>query len=159
MLIEKGMDSHSLGAVGQCDLEKYYDSIPCLRVLHWAVAHGLSPIDAACMLRHQMLCTVVLRCTLGEAVIEKRASGALTGLRLAGQMGRIPVEEALLQCLSNNRRRGFRLQHSPPLCYASLVDNLVSFSTGAMGAARMLMWPQSFGKSVLYGSKMAAGRS
>ena len=54
MVIEKGLDSYGRAAVAQCDIEKYYDSLPTLAITEWFADTGIPVEQAACILRHQM---------------------------------------------------------------------------------------------------------
>ena len=46
-VIEKGLDNFGGAAVAQADIEKYYDSLPVLRIARWLIAHGTPPSHAA----------------------------------------------------------------------------------------------------------------
>ena len=58
----------------------------------WLVARGLDPGVTSCMLRHQMCPALVLKCGEAEVSLRGRSVGGLTGSRIAGFLGRIPVE-------------------------------------------------------------------
>ena len=47
---------------------------------------------AAALMRHQVCPIVVLRAKAAGATIVNRSSGGLTGSRIAGLLGRVPVE-------------------------------------------------------------------
>lgn len=78
-VIEMGLDDFGAAAVAQCDIEKYYDSIPVL-------------IIAQCIIRHQMCSSSTLQAGSQEVQISNRSIGGLTRSRVAGSLGRIRVE-------------------------------------------------------------------
>lgn len=58
------------------------------------------------------------------AEIPRRTSCALTGSRVAGRMGRWPVEHAMRASLADPRLHGWTMPRGPPLACASYIDNL-----------------------------------
>ena len=54
-VIEKGLDDQGSGAVAQCDIQCYYDSLPALKIARWMLTAVIAPSLVACALRHQML--------------------------------------------------------------------------------------------------------
>ena len=94
-VIEKGLDRFGNAAVAQCDIEKYYDSLTVLRIIRWLISKGVPHSHAACLLRHQMCPRVILRCGSAEVCIPNRTAGGLTGSRIAGLLGRVPVESII----------------------------------------------------------------
>jgi len=136
-VIEKGLDDFGASAVAQCDIEKYYDSLPVLKIMWWLVDNGVAPGHAACLVRHQMCPQVVLKCGSAEAVVKNRTVGGLTGSRTAGFLGRIPVESIIADRCSRWRRLGYHAgQHV--FCLCTWVDNLFSASDSLSGAISML---------------------
>lgn len=57
----------------------------------------------------------------GDDSVEVRrcTGGTLTGSRVAGQLGRLPVEQALFAFLADLRVRGWVMPDGPPLMYTS----------------------------------------
>ena len=53
-IIEKGLDTFGRAAIAQCDIEKFYDSMRCLRMAKWMVDKGADARHVACLLRHQL---------------------------------------------------------------------------------------------------------
>ena len=136
-VIEKGLDKFGAAAVAQSDIEKYYDSLPTLRIMRWLTARGVPAPLAACALRHQMCPTIVLKVGSSEVKIGGRTVGGMTGSRTAGYLGRIPVEAIIADRLPHWRRHGFQTDSSP-LCLCTWVDNLFSASDSLSSAIYIL---------------------
>ena len=136
-IIEKGLDKFGAAAVAQADIEKYYDSLPTLRIARWLIAHGAACSHAACLIRHQMCPHVILKCGDVEVEIANRTVGGLTGSRTAGFLGRIPVEATIADRLPSWRRHGFHTSELS-LCMCTWVDNLFSASDSLDGAISIL---------------------
>jgi hypothetical protein len=136
-VIEKGLDSFGAGAVAQSDIEKYYDSLPILRIMRWLTSRGVPATEAACAVRHQMCPKVVLKIGSSEVIIAGRTVGGMTGSRTAGFLGRIPVESIMADRVPHWRRYGYQTKASP-LCLCSWVDNLFSASDSLHGAIHIL---------------------
>ena len=90
-VIEKELDDHGRAAIAQEDIEKYYDSLRLLRVARWLQRNGATSATCAAMLRHQMLPQVTLAIGGIEVSFSNRSVGSLTGSRVAGALGRVPV--------------------------------------------------------------------
>ena len=136
-VIEKGIDNFGQSAIAQADIERYYDSLPSLRIARWLGAHGVPVEMAACLLRHQMLPKVTLCAGAAEAIVTGRCEGGLTGSRVAGLFGRIPVESTMAERRLVWRARGFQADDHV-LCVCSYVDNLFSASGSLHGAISIL---------------------
>jgi hypothetical protein len=136
-VIEKGLDNFGAAAVAQSDIEKYYDSLPMLRIIRWLTSRGVPAPLAACALRHQMCPTVVLKIGSSEVKIGGRTIGGMTGSRTAGFLGRIPVEAIIEDRLGHWKPYGFQTGSSP-LCMCTWVDNLFSASESLSGAIYIL---------------------
>ena len=63
-----------------------------LRIVVFLVSRGLDEDLAAAVVRVQMLPQVFLKVAAGTCVVGDRSRGGLTGSRLAGAIGRVPVE-------------------------------------------------------------------
>ena len=136
-VIEKGLDNFGAAAVAQADIEKYYDSLPVLRIARWLVSNGTPACHAACLVRHQMCPRIVLRSGTIEFELGNRTVGALTGSRTAGLLGRIPVEAILVDRHAQWEAHGFhKSQGSLTMC--TWVDNLFSASDSLEGAISIL---------------------
>jgi hypothetical protein len=136
-VIEKGLDNFSAAAVAQSDIEKYYDSLPVLRIMRWLTSRGVPAPLAACAVRHQMCPAVVLKVGSSEVKIGGRTVGGMTGSRTAGFLGRIPVEAIIADRLPHWRSHGFQTSSSP-LCLCTWVDNLFSASDSLAVATYIL---------------------
>ena len=136
-IIEKGLDNFGAAAVAQSDIEKYYDSLPVLRVVRWLIAHGVPSSLATCLTRHQMCPHVILKCGSVDVPIGARTVGGLTGSRIAGFLGRIPVEAIIADRHPHWRRHGFHA-NQVALCMCTWVDNLFSASASLQGAIYIL---------------------
>ena len=128
LVIEKALDGHSRGAIAQEDIEKFYDSISLLRVARWLVNNGAPHALAACVLRQQLLPQVVLNAGGVAVPIRNRSTGSLTGSRVAGAMGRVPVESTIRDRHFAWKRHGFKAG-THTLTVATYVDNI--YSAGA----------------------------
>ena len=58
-IIEKELDSLGAASLVQADIERYYDSLPVLRINWWLIHHGVPKAHAMCLLRHQMCPQVI----------------------------------------------------------------------------------------------------
>jgi len=126
-VIEKGLDLHGLAAIAQMDIKRYYDSIPILRIYRYLVNRGCDAPAAACLLRLHCCPSVTLSWGVASVVIEGRSSGALTGTRTAGLLGRVPVEDVVRQRHHVWEQWAFKTD-CDKFALSTYVDNL--FSTG-----------------------------
>ena len=101
------------------------------------IDRGADAHNAACLLRHQMCPQVVLCSGSVEVAVDGRSVGGLTGSRVAGMLGRIPVESTMVDRHHIWRRWGFKA-NGHILCACSYVDNLFSASSTLAGAIRIL---------------------
>ena len=94
---------------------------------------------AVAALRLQMCPTVHLCIGLSTATIINRTRGGLTGTRVAGSLGRVPVESAFAEACGHRRwaNLGFDCG-SCRLRLASYIDNIFSVSSTLYGAIQML---------------------
>ena len=89
------------------------------------------------LIRHQMCPTVVLSCRAAQTCIGKRSIGGLTGSRVAGFLGRVPVEAIVSERSRYWRPWGFHTDHHT-LCLGTWVDSLFSVSDTVQGAIAIL---------------------
>ena len=81
------------------------------------------------------------------AHVTNRVIGGLTGSRVAGELGRIPVQVSLRTCLDALRRHSFR--HSDVrLTAMSFVDNLFLPEEARGVHARRLTWSSTLYKEI-----------
>ena len=95
LFIEKDLDLGSHGALAQADVRQHYDTLCLLRIFLWLVENGCDAAVASCALRHQLVPAILVSLGSTAAPIRDRSLGGLTGSRVAGQLGRIPVLASL----------------------------------------------------------------
>lgn len=66
-----------------------------------------------------------------------RTKGALTGSRVAGSLGQVPVCDAMIERSRTMKLYGFKLDGSKSIACAGWIDNLFSFSNSIEGALRI----------------------
>ena len=137
-VLEKGLDKFGDAAVAQCDIEKFYDSLPVLLIMRWLVSRGVPASRVACVVRHQMCPRVVLQFGGSEEVtVSNRTIGGLTGSRTAGFLGRIPVEAIIAERREFWTRFGFHAGNDV-FSVCTWVDNIFSASDSLHGAISIL---------------------
>jgi len=136
-VIEKGLDSHGQAAIAQMDIKRYYDSLPILRIFRYLVGRGCSTPALGCLLRLHCCPPVSLSWGIASTTVEGRSVGALTGTRTAGLLGRVPVEDVILQRHQVWERWGFKTS-TDVLALATYVDNIFSAGTSAEDAVAIL---------------------
>ena len=124
-------------AVAQQDIAQYYDSLSPVLLVEWLQKHGASETACACILRHQMLPRVRLQIGNVEIQIRDRSSGTLTGSRVAGMLGRVPVESVVADRHVHWLRWGYPAE-TCTLTVSTYVDNLFSASRSLHGAISIL---------------------
>ena len=95
LLVEKALDDKSQFALAQADVEKHYDTVNVFLVASWLLRQGADASQVAACVRHQLLTSLEIRISTVHIVLTRRCLGTLTGSRLAGALGRIPVEESM----------------------------------------------------------------
>jgi hypothetical protein len=93
MVIERGMDDRGRAGAAQCDIKGYYVNLSVLRIVLFLETRGLPRALAAAVVRQQMLPELFLSVGGFAEAVGHRSSGCLTGSRVAGALGRVPVEE------------------------------------------------------------------
>ena len=134
--VEKALDAGSIGAIVQEDVRSHYDTLSMPLILQWMKRHKFDPALIGAALRCQMMPEVVLQCQGAETSILGRATGGLTGSRVAGALARIPIEQTLCDVNAIAGNQGFAAG-TLRLTFASYVDNL--FVLGKDGAAAVLL--------------------
>ena len=128
-VIEKGLDLEGMAAVGQQDIASFYDSLPMLLVAQRLVHAGVPASAVSCLLRHQVCPSVSVQFGAVRCCISGRCMGGLTGSRVAGLIGRIPVEDMLTTRRSDWLQWRFKLDGGRALLAASWVDNVYAASS------------------------------
>lgn len=104
LVLETSPDRRSQGAVAQYDIATYYDTIWVMMVVRDAGAGA--PLMAV-VVRHQLWVSVSLSVGFDQyADIPQTISGALTGSRVAGQLGHWPVEMSMRIEMTDPTARG-----------------------------------------------------
>ena len=137
LLIEKGMDSQSPAGIAQMDIEKYCDSIRLLLIAAWLLDHGCCMRLVTSILRQQLLPSLQVVVGNIQFCVSGRSKGTLTGSRVAGECGRIPVEDTIAKLLPELSPLGFEVG-AGRLTIATFVDNLFAFCDSAANAEKQL---------------------
>ena len=94
-VIELACDDYSRGAIAQCDIRAFYDTIDMLLVGRWLLNLVSSERDravVAALVRWQLLPSVLADAEVTEFLVVGRTMGCLTGSRGACVCGCTPVE-------------------------------------------------------------------
>lgn len=137
LVIEKGLDARSQGAVAQSDIKGYYDTLCPLRVAQWLTARGLPEAVALAFLRLHTLPACYGELCGVPVELAGRTRGMWTGSRTAVAAGRVPIIDLVLQRCGAWTTHGFGIE-GPCLTFAAYVDNLVAYSWSAGGARAIL---------------------
>ena len=89
------------------------------------------------VLRHQMLPAIFLNSGACQVEIGKRSLGALTGTRVAGLLGRVPVESTIKQRHQAWQEHGYQVEGST-LRVCTYVDNIFAAGRSLQGAITIL---------------------
>ena len=137
LMMEKGLDLHSAGAVAQLDIQTYFDALPIHLILRWLEVRGVPTALVAAAGRHQMLVKVLFHVSGCTAQAGQRALGGLTGSNVALNLARIPIESVIAESLPQIMPLGFHAH--PQLCItvSTWIDNMFCFSGSATGAIAM----------------------
>ena len=124
MVIERGLDADNGTAIGQRDIQSYFDALPIMAIASWMVERGAPPADVAAIVRFQMMPAVRLHIGDGASVtIRNRSRGGLTGTRTALVMARIPVEATVSALYQQLRHFGIPVADGGSLLVSTYVDN------------------------------------
>ena len=125
LVLEKGMDMRSCAALGQADIENFYDRINPILVARECMSLGIAPWVAVAS-TFLMLCTPIALMHRGSAWrLRPRASGALTGSRVAGAMGRVIVSDVSARAIQSPLVSGFDAD-GRKLIFCTWIDNIYS---------------------------------
>ena len=133
---EKSLDCGSIGALVQEDVRWHFDTLSIPSIMQWLLKHDVEPALVGAALRAQMLPQIMIRCQAAECVISGRATGGLTGSRVAGSLARIPIEQTLATVARMAGSQGFAAGEVR-LTLASYVDNI--FVLGKDGPSAVLI--------------------
>ena len=134
--VEKAIDNLSKGAIAQCDVEKYYDSLPIFKLFRWLINEGFNIAHACAIIRHQSFTTLLVSMQYSQLrpKVHGRCVGGLTGSRVAGALARIPTE-----CMLRDLKHGF-----VDKCFLGkvslgiFIDNFFSLGNSVTGAISIL---------------------
>jgi hypothetical protein len=135
-VVEKSLDSKGNGAVADVDIANFYDEQALLLLLGWLLER-CPRILAAAVIKLQFYPTIELSCR-GESVrISNRSRGTITGSRLANLLGRIPIQQALADCLPSIKHLGFP-GGSTAVIAMTWIDNLFAAGSSSLDACTIL---------------------
>ena len=109
ILLAKSQDYGVKVLAAQLDALQHYDSVDILRILKWLAVKGAPPARLQTVAFFQMLPTIELSANGTDIKIGPRSKGALTGTRVAGQLGRIPIEHTVAQVHLKHSTNGFHV--------------------------------------------------
>jgi len=137
LVIEKGMEQHSRGAIASSDIRRFYDNVPVLSIAHFLISEGCCHALVCAILLIQLFPTVFLYLLGNVCKLNIRTAGCTTGSRLAGVFGQIII----LDCVAQRNRhwigKGFPTTISC-LYVGTWIDNLFSFSMSLRHAIEIL---------------------
>jgi hypothetical protein len=142
-LLEKGNDDFGNAAVAETDVASFYDSIALQPILEWCTAHNIPRCLVGPALRMQSFVPVRLQCGNLWATPNERSLGVLTGTRIAGVLGKIPIRETIQALRPELDKLGFATPRVT-LTVATWVDNLISVAASAERALRMQVLIESY---------------
>ena len=123
--------------MAQADVQGYYDNLEPLRLARWLEAHGATRALGAAVVRTQLLPVVTLAAGGVATALGVRTRGSLTGSRLAGTLGRVPVETAAVAVEKQTRHRHWILRGSR-FNIATYVDNTYTIAQSRRDAEIIL---------------------
>ena len=122
MFVEKDLDLLSFGGFAQADVRQHYDTLAMVRIFRWLIQKGCDRALASCALRHQLAPRVMITLGSFSSHISSRCVGGITGSRVAGQLGRIPVMESLFKRMDELKKLAWSYD-SVQLVASTFVDN------------------------------------
>ena len=133
LAMEKGLDGHSDASVCQCDVRRYFDSLPLLRICIFLENEGVPVSLLAAILRHQFLTRIILMYRSVSRLLPSRSKGGLTGSNVALTMARVPIELTAAELYETCALKGFDIGIAR-LVFATYVDNVFSVANSATDA-------------------------
>ena len=177
ILLEKAQDAGTPAAAAQCDVHQHYDCLDTARIARWLQAKGVEADLIAVSLAFQNMTTVELSIKGETITIGPRCRGGLTGSRVAGQLGRVPVEASIAAVHERMHMEGFPVfttfakaeaakpeyavdewQPFTTLTLGSFVDNVIAVAPSAKQALALITAfeaeiQQNWGQRLKEGSK------
>ena len=96
LIIEKGLDSRSRGALAQVDIAGYYANIPLARLSQKLLQMGFSLAWTGAAIRAHVRPKVELHVRTEMRPLPQNTRGLRTGAESSNPLGRIPVEDTVL---------------------------------------------------------------
>lgn len=137
LVIERGLDAGSTGAIAQADIRQYYDHIDPVLCGQWLLDHGCCAALAGAAVRHQLMPSVEVAALGSRVEVGDRARGALTGSRVAGSLGRIAVRDVMIWVHERSAHRAFGPSDASVLM-STYVDNIMVAGRDSSSAAALL---------------------
>lgn len=126
LVVEKGLDWGSRGAMLFTDIRTFYDCVDVTTSVMAAVAHGLPREVGAAAVRHQLFTQIdVTVSDIHVGSISRRGIGAMTGSRVAGALGRVVVRSLAEHLHRVRGHSAVRFFDDTPMLVAAYVDNLL----------------------------------
>jgi len=110
-------------ASAQADIARFYDSIETVMVSEWMVRHNFPVWLAAACSFFQLSVSILIAQDGCSAEVGRRATGTMTGTRVAGCMGECIVYDTAMAASADARVKGLEAS-AASLVFASWVDNL-----------------------------------
>jgi len=136
LFIEKDLDLGSHCALAQADFRQHYDTLCLLRIFRWLVDNGCDIAIASCALLHQLAPVILVSNRTSATPIGNRSLGGITGSRVAGQCGRIPVLATLYDNLDELTELCWK-QREVKLVASTFVDNVFFVGSSVYNATGM----------------------
>jgi len=137
LALEQGQDLNGACGVAQADIRTFYDKLPMLPLALFLVSVGVPASFVAVCLRVQLVPVIQLS-VLGVAFcIKNRTKGGITGTRLAGALGRIPIYELIRSREPSWRMLGFKI-HDGVLTMPTYIDNLYAIAGSVENAIAIM---------------------
>ncbi len=95
LCLEKALDNHSQGAIGTADIRKYYDNLSWPKIVKLLdEREAQRNVLAACLMCQLSVYTTIKVCG-NSILILGRSKGGITGSRIAGVGGQVPLAHAI----------------------------------------------------------------
>ena len=136
LFIETNLDLKSSGAIAQADVLQHYDTLALIRITRWMILHGCPQSLAVAALRHQLCPKIRLAWNGFPVDVLDRTIGGITGSRVAGQLGRIPVLSTLSKISADLLKLCWKYEDMR-LVASTFVDNTFFLGSTVFKATKM----------------------
>lgn len=137
LVIEKGMDSGSSGALAQGDIKQYFDHIDPMLCGDWLLSRGCRPSLVGAAVRHQLMPQVDVLIAAARAEVGDKSRVSVTGSRVAGALGRVAIRDVMMHVHATSAHRAF----GPPearILICSYIDNILVAGSDSSSASAIL---------------------